>query len=109
MTTAERNRKLKAVLVEEFGKGNVTVRGDRGTAYGWVHVKIKVPAFQYSEAETQMPVVARRDHFSARRSRVFDLMREHGITVGTYGYDHPGSDYGFGSKISIDFDEQPAL
>jgi hypothetical protein len=35
-TTAERNRKLKAVLVAEFGRGNVVVRGARGTAYGWV-------------------------------------------------------------------------
>jgi hypothetical protein len=107
MTTAERNRKLKSVLVAEFGQGNVTVRGDRGTAYGWVCVKIKVPPFVVPENE--MPHWAKREHFSGLRSRVFDLMREHKITVGTYGYDHPGSDYGYGPKITMDFDELPVL
>jgi hypothetical protein len=37
---AVRNRAIKATLERAFGKGKVTVRGDRGTAYGWVSVKI---------------------------------------------------------------------
>ena len=40
MTIAERNRAIKALLTRQFGKGAVTVRGNRGTAYGWVRVKI---------------------------------------------------------------------
>ena len=40
MSVKERNRLIKKVLVEEFGFKNVKVRGDRGTAYGWVEVTI---------------------------------------------------------------------
>jgi hypothetical protein len=87
-TTAERNRKLKAVLVAEFGRGNVVVRGARGTAYGWVQVRVTVPDL------ANRPGV---------RSRVWELVKEHGIEIGTYGYNDPGSDYGFGSKLSLDF------
>jgi hypothetical protein len=43
MTTAERNREAKKRLVKEFGKGNVTVSGGRGTAYGWFHANISIP------------------------------------------------------------------
>ena len=37
---AERNRAIKRTLESAFGRGKVSVRGSRGTAYGWVHVSI---------------------------------------------------------------------
>lgn len=40
MDTATRNRAIKKTLQAAFGRDKVTVRGDRGTAYGWVSVKI---------------------------------------------------------------------
>lgn len=91
MQIAERNRLIKKVLTAEFGKGTVTVRGSRGTAYGWVSVKINV---RPANAE-------QRDAFKAR---VWDLFRQANIEIDTYGYNDPGSDYGYGSKIHLDFD-----
>ena len=41
METNERNKRIKKELSKVFGKENVSVRGDRGTAYGWVNIKIK--------------------------------------------------------------------
>ena len=34
MSTAIRNRAIKKTLETAFGRGRVTVRGSRGTAYG---------------------------------------------------------------------------
>ena len=41
-TIAERNRAIKKELVKQYGK-NVIVKGDRGTAYGWLNIKITLP------------------------------------------------------------------
>jgi hypothetical protein len=40
MTVAERNRAIKRVLIGAFPGCKVSVTGDRGTAYGWVNVRI---------------------------------------------------------------------
>jgi hypothetical protein len=37
---AIRNRQIKTTLESIFGKGKVTVRGSRGTGYGWVSVHV---------------------------------------------------------------------
>lgn len=97
MEIAKRNRLIKKVLEQHFGRGNVRVRGDRGTAYGWVSVTITAPNDE-------------RYHYrSERTSEVEKLLRDAKIEIGTYGYDDPGSDYGYGSKINISFREpQPS-
>jgi len=51
MRVAERNRAIKKVLVREFGRENVRVRGSRGTAYGWVHINVRVPKPHPGECE----------------------------------------------------------
>ncbi len=90
MTTAQRNRKIKALLAAEFGAEKVWVRGDRGTAYGWVSVYI----------DTAMTETVEQTR--AIKARVWELIKDAGdIEIGTYGYDDPGSDYGYGSKLSI--------
>lgn len=88
---ATRNRNLKKVLEQAFGRGKVTVRGSRGTAYGWVSVRIAYAPRNNREA-TEL------------RSQVNALISAAKITIDTYGYDDPGSDYGHGRKINISFD-----
>lgn len=92
MEIAERNRKIKEVLTAAFGKGKVTVRGSRGTAYGWITINIAYAPKNREELETL-------------KSKVWDLFRVAKIEIGTYGYDDPGSDYGFGSKMHLNFEQ----
>lgn len=91
MSQAIRNRQIKKLLSEAFGQGKVTVRGSRGTGYGWVCVHIAYSPRNYREA---------RD----LRAHVSKLIAAGKIEIGTYGYDDPGSDYGYGKMINIDFD-----
>jgi hypothetical protein len=92
MTTAERNRALKKVLEQAFGRGKVRVRGSRGTAYGWVSVKIAFAPRNLRESQEL-------------RSKVMALIAAAKIEIGTYGYDDPGSDYGFGKTINVTFED----
>lgn len=92
MRTAERNRLIKKVLSQKFGAGKVRVHGSRGTAYGWVTVKIA-----YAPKD--------RDDRDAQRADIWKIFGENKIEIGTYGYDDPGSDYGYGRKIHLDFED----
>jgi len=92
MSCAERNRELKKTLEAAFGRGKVTVKGSRGTAYGWVTVNIA-----YAPRDSK-----ERDELKAK---VWELIRKASIQIGTYGYDDPGSDYGFGSKMHLNFEQ----
>jgi hypothetical protein len=87
---AERNRKIKAVLTEAFGKGKVSVRGHKGTAAGWVTVDIAFAPKNREELETL-------------RAKVWELFAAANVTIGTFGYDGPGSDYGHGSTMHLNF------
>lgn len=89
MQIAERNRLIKKILKQAFDC-NVTVRGSRGTAYGWVTVKI-----DYTPHDREM---ARE--LKAKIWQLFDAAK---IQIDTYGYNDPGSDYGYGNKIHMDF------
>ena len=40
MTTAERNRSIKAIISKAFAGYKVSVTGSRGTGHGWVDLKI---------------------------------------------------------------------
>lgn len=99
MTIAKRNSAIKSLLEREYGKGKVWVRGSRGTAYGWVHVYIDVGnKFDEEDGQGLRPFA-----HSDERRKVERLISEANIEIGTYGYNDPGSDYGYGSKINIDF------
>ena len=91
MQIAERNRLLKKVIAAAFAPHKVSVRGSRGTAYGWVRVHIEYAPRNWREAEEV-------------RKAVWAVINANKIEIGTYGYDDPGSDYGHGSKIHIDFE-----
>lgn len=90
MEIAARNRLIKKVLEHRFGRGNVRVKGSRGTASGWVRVRITTP----EDAR----------YYSERYAEVMKLLGAAKVEIGTYGYDDPGSDYGHGSQINISFD-----
>ncbi len=92
MEIAERNRALKKVLEQAFGRGKVRVRGSRGTAHGWVSVRIAFAPRNLRESQEL-------------RSQVMALIAAAKIEIGTYGYDDPGSDYGFGKTINISFED----
>jgi hypothetical protein len=92
MTTAQRNNAIKKLLEKEYGKGKVWVRGSRGTAYGWVNVYIDLgieQSFSY------------REQYAKASKLIADAAD---IKIGTYGYDDPGSDYGYGRKINFTFE-----
>lgn len=91
MSYAERNRSIKKVLTEAFGAGKVSVKGSRGTAAGWVTVSIA-----YAPKD--------QEEHDALKTKVWELFAAAKITIGTYGYDDPGSDYGFGKTINLEFE-----
>lgn len=88
---AERNRNLKKLMQKAFAGHKITVRGSRGTAYGWVTLHIGYSPRNVREAQEL-------------RAEVWNLINAAKIEIGTYGYDDPGSDYGYGKEIHIDFD-----
>lgn len=92
MTIAERNRAIKRVLENAFGRGKVSVRGSRGTAYGWVDVKIDWTPRDIDQSREM-------------QTHVWALLTAAKLDqeIGTYGYNDPGSDYGCGREIHISF------
>jgi len=91
MTNAERNRALKNLISKAFAGYTVSVKGSRGTGYGWVRLSIGYAPRNISEQREL-------------KAHIMQLIAAAKIEIGTYGYDDPGSDYGYGKKISIDFD-----
>jgi hypothetical protein len=85
---AERNRNIKKLLERSFGKGKVTVRGHKGTARGWVTVNI-----DYTPRDDE--------HSRAIKALIWKMFKAAKIEIGTYGYDDPGSDYGYGSETHL--------
>jgi len=92
MSTAIHNRAIKKTLETAFGRGRVTVRGSRGTAYGWLTVNIDW---------TPRDIEQKRE----MESLVWDLLAVAGLDqqIGSYGYADPESDYGSGRCIHIGF------
>lgn len=69
MNITERNRVIKKTLETAFGRGKVTVRGSRGTAYGWVSVNIDWTPLDSDTAQTM-------------RSKCKELLRAAKIDLG---------------------------
>ena len=97
MSVKERNKLIKKVLSQEFGYNNVRVKGDRGTAYGWVNVHITVKKPHKGECEDKgwlnMCDECRELYYSTKR-RVWeilekaDLVKELGIYYDDFGNKH---------------------
>jgi hypothetical protein len=84
--TATRNAAIKRVLEAKYGKGSVSVTGDRGTAYGWVNVRFSFP-------KPTPPGNAYPD----AKGEVVRLLEANGIKLGYYD----SADYGSGDEIAI--------
>ncbi len=82
---AVRNRAIKDLLESRYGKGNVKVTGNRGTAYGWVDVEIKAP---WPEG-----------YHSNASATVTKMLLDAGIHIGRYD----SADYGSGYEIHVSF------
>ncbi len=85
---AVRNRAIKTLLEDEYGKGNVKVTGDRGTAYGWVNVRINAPG---PKGEAEKNGIERK-------------ILKAGIKLGHYD----SGDYGSGYELSVRFGQENA-
>lgn len=92
MDIATRNRRIKQVCEQAFGKGKVSVRGHRGTSYGWVTVSIAYAPRNRREYR----------ELSVKVNQLLDTAK---IDVGTFGYDDPGSDYGYGKRMHVNFEQ----
>ncbi|RLI80648.1 hypothetical protein DRP04_07965 [Archaeoglobales archaeon] len=77
MRVAERNRRIKKALAKVFGYKNVRVRGDRGTAYGWVEITVKVPRDPNKHPFEQEDEV---------KAMVWNILRETGLYDELYTY-----------------------
>lgn len=92
MTIAERNRAIKRTLETAFGRGRVTVRGSRGTAHGWLTVSIDWTPLDIDQKREMDGLV-----WSLLEAAKLDTL------IGSYGYADPGSDYGCGRCIHLNF------
>ena len=93
MSTAERNRAIKKILGKAFAPHKVTVRGHRGTAYGWITINIGYKPRDWEESRELT-------------SKVSALLHAAKLSVGTFGYNDPGSDYGYGERMHVNFERE---
>jgi hypothetical protein len=107
MSTAKRNHAIKTLLETTYGKGNVWVRGSRGTASGWVSVYVDVgDKFEpIGATEDQLAWSSREMHQASCEEglKIERMIAAAQIEIGTYGHPGPGADYGHGSKINVSF------
>ncbi|MEM2352404.1 MAG: hypothetical protein QXT26_08370 [Thermoproteota archaeon] len=75
--TARRNRLIKAALSEVFGRENVSVKGDRGTAYGWVIITIY--AEKPHEGECERICLACNDKRREIERKAWRILEETGL------------------------------
>ena len=106
MDIKERNKQIKKALGREFGYRNVSVRGGRGTAYGWVHVKIRIPKPHEGECGLYCDDCAKAKEDAERK--VWEILEKTGLydELGTW-YD----DMGYKHKeitLDIELDESMA-
>lgn len=80
--TAERNRKVKALIGAEFGHNIVRVRGGRGTSHGWLHIYIDKTPLDRDERERW-------------ERRCYEIMRNAKVELGKFYVDD-----GYGTESS---------
>jgi hypothetical protein len=82
--SARRNRLIKRALAREFGWENVSVTGDRGTAYGWVNIRIRVKKPHGGECDWRCREC--RVLMDRIRERVWEILGETGLDGELYTY-----------------------
>ena len=81
---AARNRLIKKALGKEFGYSNVKVKGDRGTAYGWVTIRIMAERPHNGECDWSCPICS--DFAYEIKRKVWQILKDTGLDkeIGTY-------------------------
>ncbi len=90
MAYAERNRQIKKLVQSAFPACKVSVKGHRGTASGWFTVRIDHAPRNWRERQELDKLVTA-------------LIVKSGNSPGHFGYDDPGSDYGYGLQMHVNF------
>ena len=83
--TSEKNRAIKKALVAVYGAKNVSVTGDRGTAYGWVRIDITLPNTGTTPDEY-------RKLYSETSQKVRDIARQALKEIGAEFYTYTSDD-----------------
>ena len=84
MRVAERNRAIKKALAKVFGFQNVRVKGDRGTAYGWVDITIIQPKNHECDGDWRCQECSKQTDEVKRK--VWDILKETGLIKHLYTY-----------------------
>lgn len=92
MSYAERNRAIKKLVAQAFPGHKVRVRGHTGTARGWISINIEYAPRDWREAQELKKLVQQ-------------LVVRSGNSPGRFGYDDPGSDYGYGLRMHVNFNQ----
>jgi len=96
VTVAQRNRAIKKALVEIYGSKNVGLHGSRGTAYGWINIKVTMPKPAH-ECSGEYRCSICRDLSRAEENKIEqiarDIVKKIGSWIGTYS-----SDDGYGTQ-----------
>lgn len=86
LRVATRNRLIKKALVGAFREygWEVNVKGDRGTAYGWVDIKVKAKKPHSEDCDWRCQICNElRDKV---RQRVWQILEETGLDKELYSY-----------------------
>ena len=103
---AKRNRAIKKVLSKEFGRENVRVRGERGTAYGWVNVTVTIPA-NFRITDGGYYTQEAKEAMNQTQRRVIEILKREGLweQLGIYYDDMPDASERREITIDVKFRE----
>lgn len=88
MSNATRNAQIKKLMVAAFKGSKISVTGGRGTASGWVDLRVGYSPRNQRECQEL-------------RALIMQLLSKANVYIGTYGCED--GDYGHGKEISISF------
>jgi hypothetical protein len=81
---ARRNWLIKRALAAEFGYSNVSVKGGRGTGYGWVHIRIKVKRPHGGECDWRCHLC--NEVRSKTEQKVWEIIKNTGLDEDIFTY-----------------------
>jgi len=101
MRCATRNKFIKKALASEFGWKNVSVTGDRGTAYGWVNIEVRVRKPHEGKCDWRCDTCnEERDRVVGR---IWKILTETGLEAELWKYMDEMGDERYQCIISVSF------
>jgi len=108
MRVRERNKRIKEVLAREFGYKNVRVRGERGTAYGWVNIYITAKKPHKGECKNK-GFYGLCDECRAKieevKKKAWEILEREGLTKELYTWYDDFGNKNYECAISVELDE----